>query len=90
MKKKEPDNLALDVRRAELLGYGPHYGRYKADYPHTREDQEQEPEPVPKGWERKICPTCQKEFYGKHNQVYCGEACRCQMNNKRMIERRKK
>ena len=43
MKRKKPDNIDLDVRRAELLGYGIHYGRYKADYPNTKGmDPEQE------------------------------------------------
>ena len=31
------DNLDKDIRMAEKLGYGVHYGAFKADYPNTKE-----------------------------------------------------
>lgn len=34
---KTMDNLTRDVLAAERLGYGCHYGNYKADHPHTAE-----------------------------------------------------
>ena len=48
MKQKNPDNLDLDVRRAQLLGYGIHYGRYKADHPNTKQYETEPPEPQDK------------------------------------------
>ena len=35
MKQPQKDNLELDSRMAMDLGYGVHYGRFKADHPHT-------------------------------------------------------
>ena len=52
------DNLDRDVREAQRLGYGVHYGRYKADYPHTKPDpnaQVEEPE-------IRTCRFCGKEY----------------------------
>lgn len=70
MKKRKPDNLDLDVRRAELLGYGPHYGRYKADYPKTK------PDIVPDDLNTQACPVCGTRFRPRKKQKYCCERCR--------------
>lgn len=37
MAKRILDNLERDVVAAMRLGYGVHYGAYKADHPHTRD-----------------------------------------------------
>lgn len=39
-KKKPQDHLDYDVMRANELGYGPHYGNYKADHPETLAEYE--------------------------------------------------
>lgn len=39
------DNLDKDIRMAEKLGYGVHYGAFKADYPNTREKTPEQIDP---------------------------------------------
>lgn len=51
--KRKLDNIERDVIRAMELGYGVHYGNYKADHPFTKYD----PEPVPMV-ESKPCLHC--------------------------------
>ena len=82
------DNLARDVKEALRLGYGVHYGRYKVDHPHTRDDSLDIP-PTPKHMP-KICPECGIEFVPKRStQQYCTEECKekrrskCKQNYKR-------
>ena len=41
-KHKPQDHLEYDVMRAEALGYGCHYGAYKADHPETKAEFEAE------------------------------------------------
>ena len=76
------DNLARDVREAERLGYGCHYGRYKVDHPHTRDEPD---EPVCETRHKpKKCPECGESFIPDHGcQKYCSIAC-----NNRAIRRR--
>jgi hypothetical protein len=52
------DNLDRDVREAQRLGYGVHYGRYKADHPHTKPD----PNAQVKAPEIRECRFCGKEY----------------------------
>lgn len=70
------DNLDRDIREAQRLGYGVHYGRYKADHPHTK--------PVPidvsaKGSKPqvRICKECGCQFE-KRKGIYdfCSDRCR--------------
>ena len=77
MKQKNPDNLDLDVRRAQLLGYGIHYGRYKADHPNTKQYASETAEPQDCSKTR-VCPVCGKRFpIGKRQgcKRYCSNEC---------------
>lgn len=78
------DNLTRDVLAAEALGYGCHYGDYKADYPNTRDT----PLPV-KSEPMKTCPTCGKSFpsNGKTRPAYCSPVCQKKMNSIRTAEK---
>lgn len=71
-KKKELDNLEKDVIRARLMGYSS-YGRYKVDYPNTKESEEQEKE-----LENAIqCHHCYGYFIPCRKGVrYCSNKCR--------------
>ena len=72
----KPDNLDRDSAEAMRLGYGVHYGRYKADHPHTRDRAE--PESDSPGTVR-CCPQCGKRFTvgsGQNRRVYCCDECR--------------
>lgn len=53
--KKQMDNLMLDVIAAGKLGYGCHYGRYKADHPHTIRPEQDQTEYI-------ACKYCGKSF----------------------------
>ena len=75
------DNLDRDVREARRLGYGCHYGRYKADRPHTRELPPEEPVEAAAGtvpeWELSRCRNCGKPFRSnKSTRLYCSPQCR--------------
>lgn len=67
------DNLTRDCVRAKALGYGCHYGKYKADHPQptpNRKSIEVEEDDPP------ICPSCGMRFYPKRRgQIYCGTQC---------------
>ena len=80
------DHLDRDVKRALELGYGVHYGRYKADYPHTRDlDEAEEEKPVP----TKACVECGTEFPLTHkNKKYCSEECYRKHNDRARNSRR--
>lgn len=72
MGKREPDNLDLDSRRALELGFGVHYGDYKAVYPHTREMPEPEKE-VP----MESCLECGTLFPAtRRGRKFCSDNCR--------------
>lgn len=69
------DNLDRDIREAQRLGYGVHYGRYKADHPHTRED----PLDVARPMKLRTCKQCGKEYaYDRTNGLgyFCSKACK--------------
>lgn len=73
-------NLDKDIAMAEQLGYGPHYGAYKADHPCTREPGP-DPEIVPVTPEKDVyeavCPICGKSFEKAHAlQMYCCQRCK--------------
>lgn len=86
MRDYEPDNLVMDCRRAMELGYGVHYGHYKADHPHTR-DTSLDPEPEHKYPERE-CKNCGEPFWPhRGDQIYCCEECRNERNRKSETKR---
>lgn len=77
MKQKNPDNLDMDVRRAQLLGYGIHYGRYKADHPNTKCENTESHESQEESKFR-VCPVCGNRFkiVKQHGRKrYCSDEC---------------
>lgn len=94
------DNLARDVRMAEKLGYGCHYGWYKADHPHTADLTDEEilglpvkgkkKKPVAKGPEMTVCLWCGKSFLAsRYGKQYCNDDCRRYAYEKVKYERKK-
>lgn len=68
------DNLSRDVREAMRLGYGVHYGRYKADYPYTADHSVENPEQKAQIIR---CKHCGREFEQMHkNRQYCSDECK--------------
>lgn len=83
-KKKELDNLTINVLAAEKAGLS--YGKYMA----LKYEKEQPPKmvesPSPPGW--KVCPHCGKKFYAEHGKRrYCSDFCYQQANYKAQRER---
>lgn len=78
-------NLDRDVREAARLGYGVHYGRYKADHPHTAPAVEDGPP------EKTVaCGHCGSLFVPKrYNQRYCCDVCKFRHNNWEAYRRNK-
>ena len=88
------DNLDKDVAMAMKLGYGVRYGRYKADYPNTRE---KEPEVILDESKFGTCRNCGRRFskVGRgYRKLYCDDVCRMQYNSRmeyqKTQERRKR
>lgn len=79
------DNLARDCIEMKRLGYGCHYGKYKADHPspvaHREEfffDEEED--------DTAVCPTCGIRFRPiRCSQIYCGALCQ----SRRYYQKRK-
>lgn len=87
--KAKLDNIDLDVQDAEALGYGCHYGAYKADHPNTKEDNaprlaqamRKRRKRDPKDYDR-ICPICGREFTAAYRQrIYCSDKCKMKKSN---------
>ena len=78
MAKRKLDNLERDVVAAMRLGYGVHYGAYKADHPHTRDCSPIEGhKPALEAEKDVCCALCGKEFLRTYGgQKYCSEECR--------------
>ena len=76
------DNLSRDVKRAAQLGYGVHYGRYKAEHPFAKGHLE---DTVPEQkHQTRICKECGKEFIPhRKNQCFCEEKCRVKYHNRK-------
>ena len=81
------DNIDLDVIDADRLGYGPHYGHFKADHPYTKEANEarliekKKPAPPKKMYELK-CHTCGELFAAKSPyKRYCCSKCKSLKSN---------
>jgi predicted nucleic acid-binding Zn ribbon protein len=76
-KKKELDNIERDVIAAMRLGYGVHYGRYKADYPHTKDRPVPEPKKEPETEQDAVCSVCGKKYLRSDGcGKFCSEECR--------------
>lgn len=83
-RRKSPmDNIERDSLRALELGYGVHYGHYKADYPNTA-PREEEPDYEALGY--KECPECGKWFRPRGCQRWCGDECRVKVSSRRQNE----
>lgn len=78
-------NLDKDIRRAEKLGYGVHYGAYKADHPNTKEPEPQEIDP-----RVKACRHCGRLFREDrgHRRIFCNDDCRIQHNAQKEYEKK--
>lgn len=94
------DNLARDVALAEKLGYGCHYGRFKAVYPNTMDRSIEDILGTGKAKrvkaktvevpETRKCKGCGREMVpGPYNKLYCDEDCKRYHYEKRKRERRK-
>lgn len=89
---KKLDNIERDVIAAERIGYGCHYGRYKADHPYTRVE-EPERKDIPDDADKRVCGHCGKEFClfpegRSHNSKYCSRKCYYDAAKLRAAERR--
>ena len=75
-KTRKLDNIERDVVAAMKLGYGVHYGHYKADYPHTKDcsPTKDHPQSLPDAGEEFHCALCGKVFLRSHGgQKYCSD-----------------
>lgn len=82
MAKRKLDNIERDVIAAMELGYGVHYGNYKADHPNTKEPEE---DSIPDPEEYGSCRNCGKPFPRRgyrYRKLYCDDDCRLQYNKK--------
>ena len=93
------DNLERDVRMAEKLGYGCHYGWYKADHPHTADLTDDEILGLPQRNEKPkpkedpdmtVCRYCGKSFpKSSYGRQFCDDYCRRYYYERRKRERKK-
>lgn len=76
--------LDYDMQRANALGYGCHYGDYKADHPNTRGEFERTTEAAQRADPDAVlvtCPHCGKEFVrGRYRRKYCSDECQKKFN----------
>lgn len=89
-RKKPMDRLTRDAIAAEQAGMS--YGQYKAQHPHTPDEEDAEP-PRPKvdpGVYECTCAVCGKTFYmiTKARHKYCGDYCRKYGKSQREAELR--
>lgn len=85
-KRMPTDALEVDVLRMEQLGYGCHYGNYRADHPHTKaeneawlEEMKATPKKKPGRVREAVCKGCGKTFLtDKKQRLWCDELCRQQ------------
>lgn len=76
-------NLDKDIRRAEALGYGVHYGLYKADHPNTKEAEPEVIDP-----DLVACRWCGRLFRMDRGRrkIFCNDECRIRYNAQREYE----
>ena len=89
--RKPSDHVEYDVMRANELGYGPHYGKYKADHPDTLAEFEaltgpkvQKVDPMKA---IRTCPHCGEKFVvtaTNRNKTYCSDNCRIKAQQDRV------
>lgn len=86
-KKPTPKTLLdYDMQQADALGYGCHYGDYKADHPNTRADFERlttKPRRENPNVPLVTCPNCGKQFVRgsrQTNKKYCSHECQSRYN----------
>lgn len=79
-------NLDKDLAMMEKLGYGPHYGAYKADYPHTMEKQ---PDEILHDHNFRPCRNCgaMMRLDRGRRKLYCDDFCRRQYESKMAYEK---
>lgn len=96
-RRRPKDNIDLDMEDAERLGYGVHYGRFKADHPYTKDanedrlypkkkqkpqQEQQEKQRVCKIYEN-VCPVCGKKFTTPNRKrIYCDDVCKAKKDGK--------
>lgn len=85
-RRQKMDHLTRDVLAAERAGMS--YGQWKAQHPHTGEDEPAEPDPDKHVF---VCKNCGGRFIRRsgHPIKYCSEECRYAYNYKKAEERRK-
>ena len=93
MRDYEPDNLDLDSKRALELGYGVHYGHYKADYPNTAgQEIPEDPKMGKCEWcgaqfqktrkdKRFCCDWCSKKNQDKQRSLRAQKSARARLDN---------
>lgn len=71
-KKKELDNLSLDMIRCKADGFGCHYGDWKANHASTKANKD---DSLSARW--LICQRCGRQFKPKtrRDQKYCDMSC---------------
>ena len=75
-------NLDKDIAMMEKLGYGPHYGNYKVDFPNT---MEKDPNEIQESHDYGFCLNCGRRICRKGRQnrkLYCDDFCRQQYTSK--------
>lgn len=92
---KAMDNLTLDVLDAERLGYGPHYGHFKADHPQTAEANRDRLKPKKETRIKKVyefsCMCCGHKFTTTNGvRRYCSAECKMHHNGANARARKKK
>lgn len=91
------DNLSMDVLDAQRLGYGCHYGHYKADHPYTQEANEDrlavkpESPPKPRQVYEFYCRGCGKKFTTTTAvRRYCSDECKAKKDGAKARAKREK
>lgn len=78
------NNLDKDIRMAAKLGYGVHYGAYKADYPNTKEKT---PERIDDSVQPCLyCGMLFRKDQGRR-KLFCTDACRQMYHSQKEYEK---
>ena len=85
-KKKELDNLSLDMIQCKADGFGCHYGQWKALNGSTKVKEE---DSSPQGW--LICQYCGKPFKPNTRRLrkYCDAVCQRQATIERNMDKKR-
>ena len=83
-KKRELDNLDMDVIRAKKLGYSS-YGKFKIDHPNTRNEDH-----VIYSKDAIRCMYCGVKFIpSRKGNIFCCVPCRNHYHEKRKLEKKR-